>query len=257
MRVPLRTGRAFDAQEPPDTVIVSETLARRVFGGDAVGKRIVFTATRNQPPREIVGVVGDEHLGPLDEPTRPTMYVPHSRSGAASVALVVRGSVQGDALARAVGEVDRAIPVFGIATMDERIARQPWMFARRFPALLVGAFAGLALALAAIGIYGVLSYTVRQRTHEIGIRRAVGAQGRHIVGLLLGHTALLAVAGVTIGLGLALATTRLLGSLLFGISPSDPITLGGSAALLLAVALAASWLPARWAMAVDPLEAMR
>ncbi len=257
MRVPLTAGRFFDADERENTVIVNRRLAEQLFDGDAVGKRIVFTFAADQPAREIVGVVGNEHLGPLDRAARPAVYVPASRAGAQSFSLVVRGPVQADALVRAVAEIGASIAVHGVSTMSDRIERQPWMFVRRFPAILVAAFAALALALATIGIYGVLAVTVRQRTHEIGIRRAVGAQGHHIAGMLLGRSAVLAGLGVAIGLAVALATMHLLGSLLFGVSPSDPLTLAAAGLLLLLVSLVASWLPARGAMAIDPLEALR
>jgi len=131
------------------------------------------------------------------------------------------------------------------------------MFVRRFPALLVGAFALLALVLTAVGIYGVLSYTVRQRTHELGIRRAIGAPATHIFGLVLGRGAALAAFGLLIGLAGALAAARLLGSLLFGVAPWDPLTLATVGAGLLTVSLVASWLPARAAVRVDPMEALR
>ena len=137
------------------------------------------------------------------------------------------------------------------------MARAPWMFVRRFPALLVGAFAGLALLLTAIGIYGVLSYTVRQRTHEIGIRRAVGAGQSDIVRLVVGRAAVLVGAGVAFGLAGALAGARLLSSMLFGVSPWDPATFGVVGGGLLVIGLLASWPPTRAATRVDPVEALR
>jgi len=222
-----------------------------------VGKRIVFTFSKDQPAREIVGVVGDEHMGPLARRAAPAIYVTGDDAARSYLAIVARGNVQPQAMARAIGEVGAGIAVYGLGTMSERIARQPWMFVRRFPAILVASFAAIALLLAMIGIYGVLAYTVRQRTHEIGVRRAIGAQGRHIASMLLGHSAALVGLGIGLGLAVALVATRMLGSVLFGVSPSDPLTLAAAAGLLLVVALAASWLPARRAMSVDPLEALR
>jgi ABC-type antimicrobial peptide transport system permease subunit len=158
---------------------------------------------------------------------------------------------------RAIADLDPTIAFYNVATMEERVARAPWMFVRRFPALLVGAFAGLALLLTAVGIYGVLSYTVRQRTHELGIRRAIGAPATHIFGLVVGRAALLAGLGLAIGLCGALAAARLVATLLFGVAPWDPPTLAAVAAALFAVALLAAWLPARAAVRVDPMLALR
>jgi putative ABC transport system permease protein len=260
MGIALREGRAFGPADRPESehvVIVNKTLADRLFPRGALGQSIVFTFAPTEKPRRIVGVVGDELLGPLDQLPRPTVYMPYVQGPNAGISLVVRGAVSGNDIARAVRQYDADIPISDVATMEERMARAPWMFVRRFPALLVGAFAGLALLLTAIGIYGVLSYTVRQRTHEIGIRRAVGADRLHILHLVIGRSAALVGTGVIVGLVCALAGARLVSSLLFGVSPWDPTTLVAVAVGLLLIGLLASWPPARAALRVDPMEALR
>jgi putative ABC transport system permease protein len=263
MGVPIIDGAAFDGREREGgepVVIVNRALAMRAFGGHpeaAVGQAIRFTFSNKQPPRRIVAVVGDEHLGPLDEAARPAVYTPLTASDDRSVAWLVRGRLDGAALRRAILAHDDTIAVADIATMEELIERAPWMFVRRFPALLVAAFAALALFLPAIGIYGVLSYTVRQRTHELGIRRAVGASPAQILALILGGAARRALVGLGLGLVGALAAGELMRSLLYEIAPWDPLTLGAVAAGLLVIALTAAFVPARAALRVDPLEALR
>ncbi|HKE19999.1 MAG TPA: FtsX-like permease family protein, partial [Kofleriaceae bacterium] len=260
MGIALREGRAFTAADRAggeEVVIVNQTLADRLLPDGAVGQRIRFTFAPTQKPRRIVGVVADERLGPLDQLPRPAVYMPYVQGPNAGISLVVRGAVGGNDIARVVRGFDADIPVSDVGSMEERVARAPWMFVRRFPALLVGAFAGLALLLTAIGIYGVLSYTVRQRTHEIGIRRAVGADRSHILHLVVGRAAALVGTGVLVGLVCALAGARLVSSLLFGVSPWDPTTLVAVAVGLLVIGLVASWPPARAALRVDPMEALR
>jgi len=260
MGVALVDGRYFDRRDGPATepaIIVNRTLADRHFPGGAVGQHIRFTFAKDQPLRRIVGVVGDEKLGPLDVAPRPALYVSYGQSPSTFMGLVVRGTIDATTARNAVAGLDPTIAFYDVAMMEDRVARAPWMFVRRFPALLVGAFALLALVLTAVGIYGVLSYTVRQRTHELGIRRAIGAPATHIFGLVLGRGAALAAFGLLIGLAGALAAARLLGSLLFGVAPWDPLTLATVGAGLLTVSLVASWLPARAAVRVDPMEALR
>jgi hypothetical protein len=256
----LREGRAIDGGDRAggeQVLVVNQTLADRHFPGGAVGKQVVFTFAPTEKPRRIVGVVADEQLGPLDAHPRPAVYVPYAQGPNLSISLVVRGAVSGHDIARAVKEFDPAIPVFEVQSMEERIAAAPWMFVRRFPALLVGGFAALALLLTVIGIHGVLSYTVRQRSHEIGIRRAVGASRAHILRLVVGRAVLLIGTGVAIGLAGALVGARLLSGLLYGVSPWDPATFGAVGGALVAIGLLASWPPARAALRVDPMEALR
>jgi predicted permease len=260
MGVLLLDGRAFDTGDrdgAEQVVIVNRTLADREFPAGAVGRHLTFTFAPTERPRRIVGVVGDESMGPLDAPAHPAIYTPFAQAPGRGFSLVVRGPITGNDVTRAVRELDASIPVYEVDTMEHRMAQAPWMFVRRFPAMLVGAFAAIALLLTAIGIYGVLSYTVRQRTHEIGIRRAVGAGRPQILRLILGRVAVLAGTGLAIGTGAALVGTRLLTSLLFGVSPWDPTTFTVVGAGLLATALVASWLPLRTALRVDPAEALR
>ena len=260
MGIPVIDGRPFhttDRDGGEQVLIINKTLADRHFPKGAVGRHLLFTYARTEKPRRIVGVVRDEKMGPLDAEPRPAVYMPYAQGPNNGMSLVVRGTVTGNDIVKVVRAFDPAIPVSEVETMDERMARAPWMFVRRFPAMLVGAFASLALFLTAIGIYGVLSYTVRQRTHEIGIRRAVGAGQSDILRLVIGRAALLVGAGVGLGLAGALAGGRLLSSMLFGVSPWDPATFSVVGAGLILIGLLASWPPARAAMRVDPMEALR
>jgi putative ABC transport system permease protein len=258
--VRLREGRALergDRAGGEQVLVVNQTLADRHFPGGAVGKHVVFTFAPTEKPRRIVGVVADEQLGPLDADPKPAVYTPFAQGPNSMMSLVVRGSMRGHDIARAVKQFDATIPVFEVETMEARIAAAPWMFVRRFPALLVGGFAVVALLLTVIGIHGVLSYTVRLRTHEIGIRRAVGAGRTHIGRLVIGRAAALVGTGVALGLAGALVGARPLSSLLSGVSPWDPVTFGAVAGLLLVIGLLASWPPTRAALRVDPMEALR
>jgi len=260
MGVLVLDGRPFDSSDrdgAEQVVIINQTLAGREYPGGAVGKHLTFTFAPTQRPRRIIGVVGDEHLGPLDVAPLPAVYAPFAQDPNPGISFAVRGGVRGEQIARVIRELDPSIPVFDVQTMEQRMEQAPWMFVRRFPAMLVGGFAAIALLLTAIGIYGVLSYTVRQRTHEIGIRRAIGAGQRQILRLVVGRAAVLAAVGLAIGLAGALAGARLLSSLLFGVAPWDPATFIVVGCGLLATALLSSWLPARAALRVHPAEALR
>ena len=198
-------------------------------GTGPLTQRIRFTYKAGLPPLQIVGVVGDEKIATLDTKTLPAVYLPFDQSQSGFTGFVVRATGDAGALAGSVraemNAFDSEMAVFDVMTMEDRIQRSPWLFVRRFPAILVGAFAALALVLAVVGLYGVLSYTVGQRTHEIGIRRAVGAQRRDIVRLVLLRAAALVAAGTALGLAVATAVTGLLRSLLFGVGAHDPPTL--------------------------------
>jgi predicted permease len=265
MGVPLLKGRALNERDRAGAqavVIVNRTFAERTFPGeDPLGKRLTFRFTADQPPYEIVGVVGDEKVAGLDARTAPVIYFPYLQGPDSTMSLVVRTSGDPESLTAAVrGEaqaLDREVPLYSVMTMERLIADSAPTFMRRYPAYLVGVFAGVALLLAVVGIYGVISYAVGQRTREIAIRVALGAQHRDVLGMVLRQGMLLALAGVLVGLAGALALTRLLAGLLFGVSAADPSVYALVSALLMLVALLACYVPARRATRVDPMVALR
>jgi predicted permease len=263
--VSLRRGRSFgkgDVAGAPPVVLLSEAAVRRFFPGeDPLGQRlkIGLRTTKGSAGGEVVGVVSDVKEGGLAEESLPEVYLPYAQVPFESMDVLLRTEVGPLSLLSAVQGVVRGLdPELAIArvrTLDDVVARsvsQP-----RFYTLLLGAFAAMALLLAAIGIFGVLSYAVVQRAREIGIRVALGAHPAQVQRMVLGHALLLSVAGVAAGLAGALALGRAVAGLLFNLSPGDPATLGGVAALLITVALLASYLPARQATRVDPLVALR
>jgi putative ABC transport system permease protein len=262
MRIPLLEGRVFaehDDLDHPQVVIIDRTFAQRFFRGqDPVGKHLQLPDS-TQPPREIVGVVAPVLDTGLDQQPRPTIYFPSSQSPDQTMSLVVRTALPPSAILpeikNAIWRVDKDQPIFDVRAMDQIIAGIT--SAQRVAFLTLDAFAFLALGLAAIGIYGVTSYAVMQRIHEIGVRVALGAQRGDILGMVVLSGVKLAGAGVLIGLLGSFGLTRLISSLLFGVSASDPLTFAIVAALLFAVALLACYIPARRAAKVDPLVALR
>ncbi|MFL6278001.1 MAG: ABC transporter permease [Blastocatellia bacterium] len=263
--LPLVEGRFFtehDNSNAPTALIINRTLAERVFPQQsAVGQRVIFGFDSRRQPREIVGVVGDENVTALDARVTPVIYFNYAQDGGTYNAVVVRTSNDPESLIGAAREEIRALEpeaaIFNEKPMTGLIADAPSTFFRRYPALLIGAFAAVAVLLAMIGIYGVLSYAVTQRTHEIGVRMALGAQRRDVLRLIAGQSLRLALTGIALGLGGALALTRLLASLLYGVSATDPLTFAATALLLAGVALAAGFVPARRATRVDPMIALR
>ncbi|MGH9845432.1 MAG: ADOP family duplicated permease, partial [Blastocatellia bacterium] len=272
MNIPLRQGRTFtsrDTAEAPGVVVVSESVARRYFAGGnsigPVGRRISFDRDRNQQPvwLEVVGVVGDVKQEALGAETRPTIYAPAAqvsrlfmlRDLTYSVRTAVEPASLAAAVEREIQSTDPELPVVAARTMHQVVAAS--VSEPRFNALLLGLFAALALALAATGLYGVMSYFVTQRTHEIGIRMALGAEARDVLRLVIGQGMKLALGGVAIGLAASFALTRLMKTLLFGMSATDQLTFGVIALLLTSVALLACWIPARRATKVDPMIALR
>ena len=262
MRIPLLQGRIFtehDDLDNPRTVIIDTTFARRFFRGqDPVGKHLQLPdATR--PEREIVGVVGAVLDTGLDQEPRPTIYFPSLQKPDRTMSLVVRTALPPASILpgikNAIWTVDKDQPIFNVRSMDEIISGIT--SAQRIAFLTLDAFAFLALALAAIGIYGVTSYAVVQRIREIGVRVALGAQQGDILRLVVLQGMKLAGAGVFIGLLASLGLTRLMTSLLFGVSATDPLTFAGVAVLLLVAALLACYIPARRAAKVDPMVALR
>ena len=256
--IPLRTGRLLDARDyGGQNILINEAMARRYLPGqDPIGKRINLCTLAPKPCwSPIVGVVGDVHQHGLDAaPTYDVYY-----TGGWSRHLVIRTSSSPAALARAViQEVHKAdpnLPVANVMALDDLLSDS--VSSRRFSTFLLGLFAALGLLLAAVGIYGVMSYVVSLRTGEIGIRMALGAQPRDIWSLIVGRGARLALAGVVIGLIGAFALTRLIASMLFGVQPNDAVSFAAMAFLLISIALLACYIPARRAMRLDPVVALR
>ncbi|MBC7929722.1 MAG: ABC transporter permease, partial [Rubrivivax sp.] len=262
--IPLRAGRLFDRSDRRDStpvIIINETMARRYWPDESPIGRKIFLRSNSQPvAREIVGVVGDVRHNGLEGEPRPELFQPYAQNATGGMTLVVR-TASDDSLAvvpgvkGAIWEINKNQTIYKAAALESLLTDS--LKARRFSLLLLGAFAGIALVIAGVGIYGLISFTARQRTHEIGIRLALGAQGRDIVRMIVGEGLVLAALGVGVGLAGALALTRFLKSLLYGITPTDPLTYAALSALLFAVALAASYLPARRALKVDPVSALR
>jgi putative ABC transport system permease protein len=282
LAIPIHKGRTFTDRDTSDKLsvaVINETLARGFFSDvDPIGKRLYLG-----PPEElvppgilppgfrfqhftIIGVIGDVRHNGLNQPLSPEIYTLHEQELASkfgipsgSMYLAVRTATEPSSLVGAirheVQELDREQPIAGVATMDELLATS--LSQSRFSTLLLGVFAGVALILAAVGIYGVMAYSVAQRTHEIGLRLALGAQAGDVLKLVIRQGLTLAIAGVAIGLGAALIITRMMTSLLYGVTATDPVTFAIIPVLLTGVALAASFIPARRAMKVDPMVALR
>lgn len=266
MQIPLNRGRHFteaDRKSSPPVAIINAEMARRYFpDDDPVGKRLSLQMSlgEGEPPwREIAGVVGDvKHFG-LDAEVRPEIYVPYAQHPASTMTLVVRTASDPASLTDAVKTEIRAIdkdqPVSGVATLESYVDRS--IAGRRFSMMLLMAFAAVALLLAGVGVYGVMSYAVAERTREIGIRVALGAARRDIFKLVVGQAAVLLMIGLAAGLIGAFALTRLMEGLLFSVSTTDPLIFLTVTIALAAVALLASYIPARRATGVDPMIALR
>jgi putative ABC transport system permease protein len=265
MGMPLVEGRFFsehDDRSAPSILVINHTLAARLFPQQsAIGQHLIFGFDAQRRPWQIVGVVGDENVKELDARVTPVIYFNYAQDGGTYNAVVVRTTGDPASLIGAArGEVHALEPeavVFDEIPMTGLIADSPSTFLRRYPALLVGAFAAVAVLLAMLGIYGVLSYSVAQRTHEIGIRMALGAARRDVLQLIVGQSLRFALAGIALGLAGAFALTRLLASLLYGVSATDPLTFAATALVLAGMALVAAFVPARRATKVDPMVALR
>jgi putative ABC transport system permease protein len=262
MQVPLRQGRPFSAHDnasAPRVYIVSESFARNNWpDGSALGQHI-RVAMGDKVPGEIVGVVGDVHHEGLDKNARQTVYYAHPQLPYGVMTFVIRTTLQPASLANTVVGVVHSIdpeqPVGEIQPMDNVLAES--IARSRFTMLLLAVFAGIAITLAAVGIYGVISYSVTQRTQEIGLRMALGAERRDVLRLVLSQGLHLIAAGLLLGLAGSFLVTRLISSLLFDVSPTDPATFAGVALLLAMVALVATLIPALRATRVDPMVALR
>jgi putative ABC transport system permease protein len=257
-------GREFDERDDtrsPAVAIVNETLARRYFAGeDPLGKRLSVATGRQRAALEIVGVAADMKQGELGAPVIPQIYAPYLQRPWFSSAVVIRAThtdlsaVKNDAQ-RAIWTVDGDQVSPQTQTAEEALDNS--LAEPRLYTVLLGVFAALALSLAAVGIYGVMSYTVTERTREIGVRLALGAQAGNVLKLVIRQGMTLALIGVTIGSAFAIALTRLMSGLLFGVSATDPMTFVAIALLLSVVALLACYIPARRAAKVDPMVALR
>jgi putative ABC transport system permease protein len=263
LKVPLLRGRLFtdrEMHEKSNVVVINDTLARHYFANvDPIGKSLVIAMTRPNVPTEIVGVVGDVKYADFATEPRAMTYWPHPQLAYSAMTLTLRTASDPAAFApiveREVRAMDKDQPLSDIRTMDQWVART--LSQTRFNSTLLTTFAALALLLAAVGIYGVMSYAVSQRTSEIGIRLALGAESRDILRMIVGNGARLSGIGLAIGIVMALALSRTLTSLLYQTAGTDPLTFGSVVGVLAAVALAASYLPARRASRIPPVEALR
>lgn len=268
LNIPVSHGRPFDArdnQHAPPVLIVNETFARRYFARtEALGQHIIIEGELGDnvlpPPREIVGVVGDVRHESLDAVSGPEYYVPYTQAPAAFMSLVLKSSSDHPAslatsLREVIKQMDKDQYIAAIQPMTNLVTES--VARRRFNAMLTGLFAVVALVLASIGIFGVLNYSVAQRTQEMGLRVALGAQTRDVLRLVLGQGVRLILLGLALGLVASFALTRVLAGMLFGVTATDPMTFIGVSFLLAAVALLACYIPARRATKVDPLVALR
>jgi putative ABC transport system permease protein len=260
LSIPLLEGRDFTRQDvlgTPEVVIINEAMARRYWPGeDPLGQRLRIA---EEPWRTVVGVVGNVRHTGLDEEPKPEMFYPLMQSPLSFMTLMVRSTADEKSLIAAVQReiraVDADLPVFSIKTMEQLISES--VSSRRLNMILLTTFAVVALTLAALGIYGVMAYSVSQRTHEIGVRMALGAQASDVLRMVIGQGMILTFTGVGIGLLAALGLTRLMSSLLYGVTATDPLTFAAVALVLSLVALLASFIPARRATRVDPMVALR
>jgi predicted permease len=263
LRIPLKKGRVFtefDNDAAPRVLIVNETFARKYFPGkDPVGQRMRDLAGRTATTSEIVGVVGDVRDQGLDQPPEPRVYASIFQRSNYSLAVFLRSSSNlpkvRQNLMQVVREIDPELPVYGVRTMEELISSS--MARRRFALYLMSIFALLALLLASLGIYGLMTFLVNQRVREFGIRMALGAQARDVLMLALRPALLLLLTGTAVGLIASIFVTRLMSSLLFGVSSSDPLTLLVVPTVLGIVTLAACLIPARQAARISPAQALR
>jgi len=260
--IPLMHGRLFnesDYDDTPPVAVINQAMAQTYWPNeDALGKR--FKAVKaGSPWITVIGVIANARTQSLAQAEVPQAYLNLYQTGAKRLAILLRGRFHTAAIADEVRQqvqaLDPTLPVYGAQTLDETVSAS--LSQRRFSMELVGLFALTALLLAGLGIYGVISYVVSERTHEIGIRLALGAQRRNILHIVLRHGLGLAIAGAAVGLICALIVSQLMASLLYGVRPTDPLTFAGVALLFIGVALVACYVPARRAMKVDPMVALR
>ena len=263
MGIPLRRGRVFEASDrmnAPRVALINESLARLYFAGeDPIGKRVTIGVMSAAEPREIVGVVGDVRPTSLDSEPRPELYAPFGQSASGSVTFVVRTRGEPGAMValmrKKVWEIDPDQTIYHAATVQEMISDT--LVERRFHLLLLGVFSFIAMVLAGIGVYGLIAMTTSQRTHEIGVRIALGARPRDIVGMIVAQGIRLVVPGVLIGVAGALFLTRFLGGMLYQVRPTDPVTFAQVAMVMMLIAIVAALVPAVRAAITDPVRALR
>jgi predicted permease len=263
MRIPIEEGRGFDERDDaaaPKVAIITRAMARRIWPGQsALGKH--FRVTKDGPALEIVGVSGDIQYFSLGETPKPFLFRPYAQWYRSSFTLVIHTSVDPTSMTSAgrgaVASLDPTLPVFDVRSLDEHIRSGRALLGTRLGAAFSEAFGALALVLAAVGLYGLLSYAVAQRTREIGIRVALGAHTSGVLRLVVRQGLVLSAVGAAIGLVMTVAVTRLLAALLFGVAPHDPVILGAVVVILLVVGALASMIPALRAARVDPLTALR
>src|SRR5262249_19087181 len=263
MRIPLKRGRLFTDQEAAEmrhVVVINEEFAHKNFPGeDPLGKRVVIDMKDDNRPCEIIGIVGDSKHMNLDAKVQPMSYWPYPELTYNGMTFVIRTQGEPTVVAGAARDVIRQIdpeqPVADVRTMESLIGTS--VARARFNTLLLTIFGVVALLLAGVGIYGVMAYSVAQRTHEIGVRMALGAGAADVLRLVIRRGLMLALGGVAIGLAGSFALTRLMKTLLFNVSETDPLTFAGVPLLLAFVALLACLIPARRAAKVDPMVALR
>jgi putative ABC transport system permease protein len=264
LSIPLVRGRYLDARDQPGTegaAVISRTLARRFFKDqDPLGQRVKLAPPQDDSPwLTIVGVVDDVRHRNLAQAVEPLLYTAYAHAPTANMNVVVRGDLApaelGSALTRELAAIDRNLALVNVRTMEAVVSMS--LASERFRTRLLGAFALIALLLAAIGVYGVMAYSVEQRSQEMGLRMALGAEPRHVIRLVAGQGLALIGLGLLIGVAAAVALTRLVASLLYETSPTDPVTFVAIAALLLSAAAAATYVPARRATRADPMIVLR
>jgi putative ABC transport system permease protein len=265
LRIPLLAGRNFTAQDGPQNpwvLMVNQAFAKSYFPNEnPIGKRVRFTFNAKEPFRQIVGVVGDTAENDLADPHPPIVYYPNDQGASTFINYLVRTA--GDPTAFIAGtraalhEMDPQLPLIQPTTLQQIAGQSPSVFLRRYPSYLIGSFATLAVVLAMVGLYGLISYTIAQRTREIGIRVTLGAQRGDVLRMIVSQGMVTTLAGIGVGIVAGLALTRLLSTLLFGVTPGDWPTFAAVATLLLLVAVAACVVPARRAMSIDPMAALR
>jgi putative ABC transport system permease protein len=263
--IPIIRGRVFtesDDAQAPSVAVVNEELADHYWSGeDPIGRRVTFDDPEGEDVdwATIVGIVGNTRHSGLDEPPRPELFVAYQQSPINYMTLVVQSDLDVTALTAAVRsavlEVDPEQPLSEVATMEQVLFES--LGSERFNLFLLGAFAVCALVLAAVGLYGVLSFSVSQRSNEIGIRMALGAAASGVVGNVIKQGLVLAVVGMAIGTGAAFGLTRIMASMIHGVSATDPVTFATGIVLLVVITLTASWIPAMRAARVSPMEVLR